>query len=239
MAIQSKPPTPARFILLLVAAGVFLGVDAWKKSHPASKPPAQKQEERQRQPAPKAGQAASAEGPETSGGYEVYRSCLLDSERGNDGDSFRIKLPDGRTETFRLYFVDTPESEFKSYANGENNHERIGKQAEYFGITPEQAVEIGKKGKKFTLDRLSTRPFTLYTLWDSPFNDQRYHAFIEFPSNGGARPLDELLVEQGLCRIFTKGADTPDGTPMQQRKDKLRAIEKQARDRRVGAWGLR
>lgn len=245
MAIQAKPASTGKLVLLIVVAAVVWGLDAWKKSHPGSTTPAARQEEQPR-PTPPKGPAkdptrdpAKPQGPEKVGGYEVYRNCKLDSERHNDGDSFQIKLPDGRTETFRLYFVDTPESEFKSYASGDTNHDRIRQQAEYFGITPEQAVEIGKKGKKFTLDRLANRPFTLYTVWDSPYNDQRYHAFIEFPSNGGARPLDELLVEQGLCRIFTKGADTPDGTAMQERKDRLRAIEKQARDRRVGAWGLR
>ena len=239
MAIQAKPASTAKLVLLIVVAAIVWGLDAWKKTHqgsgPAPRPKSGQTEERPK----RSGSPSASKDPERAGGYEVYRNCLLDPERHNDGDSFQIKLPDGRTETFRLYFVDTPESEFKSYASGDTNHERIRQQAEYFGITPEQAVEIGKKGRKFTLDRLANRPFTLYTVWDSPYNDQRYHAFIEFPSNGGARSLDELLVEQGLCRIFTKGADTPDGTPMQQRKEKLRAIEKQARDRRVGAWGLR
>jgi endonuclease YncB( thermonuclease family) len=239
MAIQSKPDSAGKLILLIVVAAVVCGLDAWKKSHPASSPaprmtPPQTPEKLKPVHAP-----SVPKSPETAGGYEVYQNCRLDTERNNDGDSFAIKLPDGQTEIFRLYFVDTPESEFKEYRDGRSNHERIDQQAGYFGITPEKSVEIGNRAKDFVLGRLEKRPFTLYTAWDSPYDDERYHAFIEFPSSGGASSLDELLVEQGLCRIYTKGADTPDGTPMNQRKDQLRAIERQARDRRVGAWGLR
>ncbi len=239
MAIQSKPASTGKLILLIVVAAVVWGLDAWKKAHPGSGP-APRMNPRQTTENPKTAEAPTdPNGPKKVGGYEVYQNCRLDTERNNDGDSFAIKLPDGHTEIFRLYFVDTPESEFKEYRDGRSNHERIDQQAGYFGITPEKSVEIGKKAKDFVLERLEKRLFTLYTVWDSPYNDERYHAFIEFPSSGGARPLDEILVEQGLCRIYTKGADTPDGTPMNQRKDRLRAIERQARDRGVGAWGLR
>lgn len=245
MAIQAKPASTGKLVLLIVVAAIVWGLDAWKTAHPGSgpalrAPSGQTSENPKRPDAPdRSTSKPPAARDEKIGGYEVYRNCTLDSERHNDGDSFQVRLPDGRTEVFRLYFVDTPESEFKEYGRGETNHERITQQAQYFRITPEQAVQIGQRGKHFTLDLLAKQPFTLYTLWDSPFDDQRYHAFIEVQENGRTRSLDELLAEQGLCRIFTKGADTPDGTPMAKRKDQLRAIEKQARDRRVGAWGLR
>lgn len=239
MAIQSKPASAGKLVLLIVVAAAVWGLDAWKKAHPVSGA-ASRKDSRQTRESPKPTTAATEPaGPERIGGYEVYRNCRLDAERNNDGDSFAIRLPDGRSEIFRLYFVDTPESQFKEYGGGSSNHERIRQQADYFGITPEQSVEIGGKAKSFVLERLEKRPFTLYTVWDSPFNDERYHAFIEFPSSGGNRSLDEILVEQGLCRIHTKGADTPDGMPANQRKDQLRALERQARDRRAGAWGLR
>ena len=237
MAIQVKPASTGKLVLLIVVAAIVWGLDAWKKAHPD--PVSRPTSGQTPQEPPRGDTTTPSTRSDSLGGYEVYRNCRLDSERHNDGDSFQVKLPDGRTETFRLYFVDTPESEFKEYASGETNHERIRQQAEYFGITPEQAVEIGKKGKKFTLERLAKMPFSLCTAWDSPYHDQRYHAFIEIEENGRSRSLDELLVEQGLCRIFTKGADTPDGTPMAKRKDQLHALERQARDRHVGAWGLR
>ena len=236
MAIQAKPAGTGKLVLLIAVAALVWGLDAWKKAHPGPAP--------RMNPSPTSGNPKPPESPsaaraERTGGYEVYRNCRLDPERNNDGDSFEIRLPDGHTEIFRLYFVDTPESEFKEYRDGRSNHERIRQQAGYFGITSELSVETGRRAKKFVLERLASQPFTLYTVWDSPYDDQRYHAFIELPAGTTTRFLDELLVEQGLCRIYTKGADAPDGTPMQQRKDQLRALERKARDRRAGAWGLR
>lgn len=172
-------------------------------------------------------------------GYEHYRGCTLVEARHNDGDSFLLKLPDGRTEEFRLYFVDTPESAFKRYAGGETNHERIRQQAaEMGGITPEQAVEIGKKAKAFTLALLAESPCDIFTRWDSPFNDKRYHAFVEVKENGRPRWLHELLVERGLARLKTKPADLPDGTPAESQRNHLRELERKAKKDGTGVWGL-
>lgn len=169
----------------------------------------------------RAGTSPPAAG-ERSGNYEVYRGCTLAEARGNDGDSFLVRLPDGRKEIFRLYFVDTPESAFRDYANGETNHERIREQAaEMGGITPEQAVEIGKKAKEFTLRLLAERPFTIYTAWDSPFHDHRYHAHVEVLDGGKPAWLHRLLMERGLARLKTKPADLPDGTSAAAEKKRL------------------
>jgi len=174
------------------------------------------------------------------GGYEVYRGCTLSQARNNDGDSFMVQLPDGKKAEFRLYFVDTPESAFKSYPGGDNNHERIGQQAaEMGGITPQQAVEMGQKGKHFTLDLLASQPFDIYTRWDSPFNDNRFHAFVEVRQGGKSRWLDELLVERGLARIKTKPADLPDGTPAAKQLAHLKDLERAAKRSEAGVWGLR
>lgn len=178
-------------------------------------------------------------GPTRSGKYDVYQGCTLASDRGNDGDSFRVKFPDGKTEFVRLYFVDTPESAFKSYGGGENNHRRIEEQAEDMGgITSEQAVEIGKKAREFTLTHLGKAPFIVQTEWDSPFNDKRYHAFIGLSYNGKTRFLHELLVEKGLARIHTKGASMPDGTSERKQEDRLLSLQKTAKSTKTGAWGL-
>ena len=176
---------------------------------------------------------------EKTGGYEVYRNCTLVEARNNDGDSFMLRLPDGRQEEFRLYFVDTPESAFKNYRGGETNRQRIAEQAaEMGGITPEQAVEIGQKAKHFTLDLLARHPFTIYTEWDSPFNDDRFHAHVQVTSEGKSRWLDELLVELGYVRIHTKPAPMPDGTPAATHKTRLKALESTAKKTERGVWGL-
>lgn len=178
-------------------------------------------------------------GPERIGRYDVYYGCTLTKDRSNDGDSFRVLFPDGKKEIVRLYFVDTPESDFKTYGGGENNHCRIDQQADAMGrITPEQAVGIGKKAKEFNLTHLSKAPFTVQTEWDSPFNDRRYHAFIQLSYNEKTRYLHELLVEKGYARIHTKGAPMPDGTSERKHEAHLLSLQKTAKSTKAGAWGL-
>ncbi len=177
--------------------------------------------------------------PKRTGRYDVYEGCTLSRDRGNDGDSFRVNFPDGKKEIIRLYFVDTPESSFKIYGGGENNHRRIRQQADDLGgISPEQAVGIGKKAKDFTLNHLAKAPFTVHTEWDSPFNDKRYHAFIELSYDGKTRFLHELLVENGYARIHTKGAPMPDGTSERKQENHLLNLQKEAKSTKAGAWGL-
>ncbi len=177
--------------------------------------------------------------PDRIGTYEFYQGCTIASDRGNDGDSFRVLFPDGKKEIVRLYFVDAPEGGFRTYRGGENNHHRISQQAEDMGgISPAQAVEIGIEAKSFTLTLLEKSHFSVFTKWDSPFKDRRYHAFVEVSTAGGKRFLHELLVERGLARIHTKGAPLPDGTTIRKHEGNLRSLEKDAKANKAGAWGL-
>ncbi len=228
-------------ILVLLAALALWGYEQWR-SWQDTQPPTRHEttpEPPRRTSSEPAGETSRESAASRTGAYETYRGCTLVEDRGNDGDSFKVRLPDGRVEIFRLYFVDAPESEFRRYRNGDTNHRRIREQAADLGnITPEQAVEIGRKAKHFALGKLGSGPFTLHTVWDSPFNDQRYHAFLEPSSGGSTRWLHELLVEHGLCRIHTKPADLPDGTPASAQREKLRRMEGEAKRKEVGAWGL-
>ncbi len=241
------PPTPRSknywlTILLIIAAIAIWGYNQVqllqgkvRRDHSAS--------HKESSPFPRNSPPSSKQGNsspvEKVGGYEVYRNCTLAEARNNDGDSFMVNFPNGNREELRLYFVDTPESAFKSYAGGQNNHKRIAEQAAGMGgITPEQAVEIGKKAKHFTLGLLGKQPFTIYTKWDSPFNDNRFHAFIEVKQDDKTRWLEELLVERGLVRIHTKPADLPNGTSASDQKARLKELERAAKKAEVGAWGL-
>lgn len=186
-----------------------------------------------------AGSPSSSEKPTRTGRYDTYTDCTLVPDRSNDGDSFRVMLPEGRMEIIRLYFVDSPECAFKTYGGGRNNHRRISNQAaDMGGITPQQAVEIGKKAKEFTLYHLGKNPFTLHTEWDSPFNDKRYHGFIKVSYNGKKRFLHELLVEKGHARIHTKGSQLPGGTSEGKQEDHLYDLQRTAKSAKAGAWSL-
>lgn len=231
MIAKSKPKNSWFTVLLIIAAVAVWG---YNETHPP-----EKTRQAPKSQATPAKRDLPAEKPETTGAYEIFRAATLVEARNNDGDSFMVKLPNGRTAEFRLYFVDTPESAFKSYAGGDTNHERIRQQAAEMGeITPEQAVEIGKKAKHFTLSLLAARPFDIYTRWDSPFHDKRYHAFVSVKQDGKSRWLHELLVEKGFVRIHTKGADLPDGTPSAKQKARLKDLESTAKRQESGAWGL-
>jgi endonuclease YncB( thermonuclease family) len=59
--------------------------------------------------------------------FERFDGCVLEPDDWTDGDSFRVRLPDNRLETFRLYFVDTTESRSRG--------KRSDEQAAYFGLT--------------------------------------------------------------------------------------------------------
>lgn len=219
-------------LFIVVAVAIWIN-DQRTANGPAEKPAVSRTSKPGNAP------AAQAKAVETEGNYEIYRKCRLVENRGNDGDSFLVKLPDGREVQLRLYYVDTPESAFKTYRGGDTNHKRIADQAaDLGGITTGQAVKLGQEAKHFTLGRLGAGPFDIFTRWDSPFNDGRFHAFIRVSEGNGGRWLHELLVEKGLVRIHTKGADLPDGTRYQTQKARLRELERAAKKAETGAWGL-
>lgn len=233
MIASAKPKNSWFTILLIIAAVGIWGYNQLQSpAQPSRKIPSSAESKKPEVP-------PSTKKPETAGPYEIYRNCTLAEARNNDGDSFMVNLPHGKKAEFRLYFVDTPESAFKSYAGGDTNHQRIRQQAaEMGGITPEQAVEIGKKGKAFTLGLLASGPFDIYTRWDSPYDDNRFHAFIEVQQDGKSRWLEELLVERGLARIKTKPADLPDGTTASKQLQHLKDLERIAKRNAIGVWGL-
>ena len=171
---------------------------------------------------------------QVDGRYERFEGCRLAENRRNDGDSFSVKFPNERVEELRLYFVDAPESAFKSYGGGRNNHDRIADQARDLRVSSERAVEIGVEAKKFVHDRLGGETFTVFTEWDDPFGDKRYHAFVELPGGGW---LHEALVEKGLVRIHTKGEDVPGGLRRDAQERRLEEIEREARKAGRGVWG--
>ncbi|MCW1887492.1 thermonuclease family protein [Luteolibacter flavescens] len=210
---RRRPMNPWQFAVLLVLAVVVTLLKEWKEPTVAS---------------------GQKDRPKTST-YEVITGCLWQDHKSNDGDSFHVRLPDGRVEQVRLYYVDAPESQRRTYRGGKSNHERIHQQAQALGLTDDQAVEIGQRAKARVHELLAGKPFTLHTRWDDPFNDRRYHAFVT--PEGGGPFLEETLVREGLVRIHTRGAEMPDGTPVKARLKRLRELEKEAKQAGRGAWG--
>ena len=126
--------------------------------------------------------------------WQTLRDCRLIPNEWNDGDSFHV-IHHGQEYIFRLYFVDTPESE-------SSLPERIEEQASHFGITPAECVRAGIVAKKETT-RILENPFTVVTRFQAaPGRSHltRYYAII-FPS-ASRTDLASWLVESGMARSF-------------------------------------
>jgi endonuclease YncB( thermonuclease family) len=159
--------------------------------------------------------------------FERFDGCVLAPDEWTDGDSFRVRLPDGRLETFRLYFVDTTESRTLG--------KRSDEQAAYFGLTRADAVKLGKEATAFTAAALQ-RPFTIQTRWRPVYGSPRYYAFV-FTADGN--DLAELLVRNGLARIYGTRTPLPDGRDSRTYLATLAGLEQQAKSAGLGGWRSR
>ena len=161
--------------------------------------------------------------------WERLESCVLAPNRWNDGDSFHVRHGE-QDYLFRLYFVDTPEAE-------ESLPERTVTQASYFGISPAEALIVGQRASAFTKAELGKRPFTIITRWRDALGrskQQRFYAFVET----GGRDLNELLVAQGLARIYGTRVPLPDGRDSRTYLAALGQLELAAKREKRGAWGV-
>lgn len=156
--------------------------------------------------------------------WETMRACRLYRHLSNDGDSFRITHRD-RTVLIRLYFVDAPET-------GHQFPDRVREQADYFGITPDQAIEIGREAARF-MEKTLSHAFEVKTQWEDAMGAATVPRYFGTVTVGG-RDYAELLVENGLARIYGK----PAGADAKARFARLRKLETEARKDRRGAWAL-
>jgi endonuclease YncB( thermonuclease family) len=158
--------------------------------------------------------------------WRLKENCRLIANEGNDGDSFHVKW-NTQTYIFRLLFVDCPETDLRI-------PERVQEQAAYFGITPEQAVKIGKEAARFTADQLKDG-FTAYTQLDDAMGaskKDRDYAFIKI----GDASLAEMMVQNGLARLHGKPEDVPGEPSADTYWGRLRKLEREAKEARRGAW---
>ena len=159
--------------------------------------------------------------------WVVLKDCRLLRSESLDADSFHVKAA-GKEYIFRLYFVDAPETDM-SIA------ERVQEQAQYFGLTADQTITLGEYAKRFTKEKLA-HPFTVRTCMQDAMGRSkmdRYYAFVE-TSDGD---LAELLVANGLARLHGAEAQ-PAGLRSPERAwEKLKRLEREAKQLKVGAWG--
>ncbi len=172
-----------------------------------------------------------------SGEWDDLGNCRLIKGGNNDGDSFHIRHGGKETE-FRLYFVDAPESAYRTYGGGENNGERLAEQGKYFGgLDRAETVEVGQAAKKFTLDLLGRQDFKIRTKWQNVYGPQRKYCFVIVKWEGREVYLHELLVANGLARIHTWGADLAQGRDWRSQKGYLKKWEAKVKKKGYGGWG--
>lgn len=160
--------------------------------------------------------------PAFSSVWQTLQGCALVDHPSNDGDSFRVRIPSGEKHAFRIYLVDAPEVSLQ-------HSDRVMEQADYFGITPEQAIEVGVMASAFTRELLDGE-FVVVTRWNRVYGGSRKYGRILVDGED----LAELLVANGLARIH--GMRIQGRT--QEKQARLRDLEEQAKAERLGAWGL-
>ena len=155
-------------------------------------------------------------------------NCQLVPNKANDGDSFHIRA--NETEYLvRLYFVDAPETANLGPA-------RLIEQAEYFGVSVPQVIEIGRDAKKFVDAKLS-EPFTVITRLAEGLGRskiQRVYGLVRTKDGD----LGEQLITNGLARIHGVHPAMPDGSSGEDEIQKLAQLEQAAKQKKLGAWAI-
>jgi endonuclease YncB( thermonuclease family) len=167
--------------------------------------------------------------------WEKLTGCEYHDGSHSDGDSIEI-LRDGKRYIFRLYFVDCVERNLDSRA-------RRAMQARYFGLDAtagSSALRAAYLANAFTRSQLR-EPFTIYTRWQPVDADSGNPAIRAFVQTAKGNDLSTLLVAEGLA-IIRHGAkavsDHPDGRSISEFSAHLRAVEREAREKKRGAWGI-
>ena len=160
--------------------------------------------------------------------WYTFRGCSLLNNPANDGDSFHVRH--GRNEyIFRLYFVDTPESDGQI-------PERVRQQAEHWNMSTQDVVRLGRTAADFTRKVLRGE-FTVLTRFEDAMGQSRLKRFYAVVTAEN-ESLDEALIRNGLAGVYGEIVDLPDGTPARDHVQRLKALEREARKQKAGGWAV-
>lgn len=174
------------------------------------------------------------------GDWETLEDCSHIPNWGNDGDSFHMRCPALKHETekrrvFRLYYVDTPESD-------ESIPERVEVQREYWDLPDAKTVvKMGKAAGEFTDKWLKGKKVRVHTQWEDAQGRTelgRNYAMIEIDEGD----LGYALVLNGLARVYGRGPELDGlGGPYKKMSANawwahLRKAEAEAKHARRGCW---
>ena len=163
--------------------------------------------------------------------FQVFRGCVLQENKSNDGDSFHVSAG-GQHLLVRLYFVDCPETS----AWAKSDARRLAEQMRYFGLpSVVDTVHFGKKASKFTQAAL-TETFTLYTAFAGAPGRSKMKRIYGFVETARGDDLASLLVKNGLARTYGVRRKTPHGVPHDEMALRLADMEAAAMLKRSGIW---
>lgn len=168
--------------------------------------------------------------------------CVYIDEDWADGDSFRIKTPEGKMLTVRLYGADCIESVIRD----ESDVTRLRAQRRYFGIENHNenvsdsiklAMRFGEDATKMT-KRLLAKPFTIQTSFADARGDARYERIYAFVITSDGKDLAAELVSEGLARAFGVSRSALDGRSRDDYQAEMQDIELKAAREEKGVWAF-
>ena len=164
--------------------------------------------------------------------------CRLVPTEWADGDSFRVRFPDGTEQTVRIYGADCIEW----HVTDESDARRLRAQRRYFGIADDVAADsiaqargFGEAAGKRTADLLA-KPFTVHTTFADGRGDSRFQRIYGFVTTADGEDLASVLVREGLARAFGVTRRLPDGSSAQDYRARLEDLELTAATARRGIW---
>lgn len=163
---------------------------------------------------------------------QKFEGCRYVESEWADGDSFPVKLPDGKEIVLRLYYVDCNEVA----AATETDQRRVRDQSSYFGIDDHQiTLESGRLAAEKTKTLLA-EPFTVHTAFASAPGRSAKPRTYGFVTLSDGRDLGETLVGEGLARSYGVRRNTPEGLNAEAAEAKMDDLELGAAIARRGIW---
>jgi len=163
---------------------------------------------------------------------QKFEKCSLVEAGWADGDSFPVKLPNGKEIVLRLYYVDCNEVA----AATETDQRRVRDQSSYFGIDDHQiTLEFGRRAAD-QVKKLLAKPFTVQTAFATAPGRSAKPRTYGFITLSDGRDLGEVLVGEGLARSYGVRRNTPSGLTAEAAQAKMDDLELGAAIARRGIW---
>ncbi len=170
--------------------------------------------------------------PAAARGWQTLEGCRFVPTGYADGDSFHA-LHEGKDFIFRLYFVDTPETDRQV-------PRRITEQAAAFGVSESEVMRAGAEAATFTERALRPLPFTILTRWEDArgaSRQPRYYAHVLYQRDGQEENLARDLVRAGFARAYGMPGVPPHWPSASQVQRELALLQDRARRAKVGVYG--